>query len=130
MISPKVPTFQGSSANNDNLTPIFVHKDLTQKGSKSNARTSAMDTVSLVPTQTSTTAANEAELPPSESVAPESTSTPRRASTKTSTITIARPEFISDVDEVDQAVKALAELVDLHRRSEPDEVPTPTVGDN
>jgi len=83
-----------------------------------------------VPTQTSTTAANEAELPPSESVAPESTSTPRRASTKTSTITIARPEFISDVDEIDQAVKALAELVDLHRRSEPDEVPTPTVGDN
>ena len=89
-----------------------------------------MDTVSLVPTQTSTTAANEAELPLSEFVTPESPSTPRRASTKTSTITIARPELVSDGDEVDQAVKALAELIDLNRRSEPDEVAAPTVGDN
>ena len=89
-----------------------------------------MDTVSLVPTQTSTTAAIEAELPLSESVTPESPSTPRSASTKTRTITITRPELVSDGDEVDQAVKALAELIDLHRRSEPDEVAAPTVGDN
>ena len=130
MISPKVPTFQGSSANNDNLTPIFVHKDLTQKGSESNEIAPVIDTLSLVPTQTSTTAANEAELPLSESVTPESPSTPRSASTKTRTITITRPELVSDGDEVDQAVKALAELIDLHRRSEPDEVAAPTVGDN
>ena len=83
-----------------------------------------------MPTQTSTTAAIEAELPLSEYVTPESLSTPRSASTKTRTITIARPEFISDVDEVDQAVQALAELINLQRRSEPDEVPTPTIGDN
>ena len=85
-----------------------------------------MDTLSLVPTQTSTIATREVEhreYVSSGTLSTPTPSTPGRPTKKTSArssreITLLPPRFVEEQSGIEEATQALAELLDLLRRSE------------